>query len=60
MCIMCLEIAKGRMTVQEARKALPEMIETNTAEARAHYQELQKATDDELLKKAKQYQSEKN
>jgi hypothetical protein len=57
MCIMCLEIAKGRMTVQEARRALPEMIDANTAEARAHYQELQKASDEELLKRAKQFQN---
>ena len=53
MCLMCIEIAKGKMTIAEARRALPELVSgVQTEEDRAHYLELQKANDQELLKKA--------
>lgn len=50
MCLMCIEIFHERMTVSEARRALPELIDTaNSEEALEHYKELQRASDEELL-----------
>ena len=49
MCLMCIEIFKERMTVDEARRALPELIDTaKNEEDLQHFRELQKATDEEL------------
>lgn len=49
MCLMCVEIVKSRMTFPEARKALPEMIDTaKSEEDKKHYEELAKASDEEL------------
>lgn len=49
MCLMCIEIAKGRMTLDEAKRALPEMIETTQSEKeRQHYQEMSEASEEEL------------
>lgn len=48
MCLLCVEIVKARMSSNEARRALGELI--NTAEdsvAREHYIELMHAVDDE-------------
>ena len=54
MCLMCIEIAKSRMTFDEARKALPELVRsTENAEELQHYKELLEA-DDENLKKLAQ------
>ena len=59
MCLMCIEIAKGKMTVTEARRALPELISLDQNDPnRDHYLELQKGSDDELLKKAKAFKQE--
>jgi len=50
MCIMCLEILKGRMTVREGRKALTELVETTQEEELLkHYKELDEASDEEML-----------
>ena len=50
MCLMCFEIFNERMTVSEARRALPELIDTAVSEeALKHYKEFQEATDEELL-----------
>lgn len=55
MCLMCMEIAKGRMKVSEARTALRELIDTSqTQDDSKHYQELDRATDEELLEIAKE------
>lgn len=54
MCLLCIEIAKGNMTIKEARGALTELV-VPEAEESEHYKELQKASDEELLKKAKEY-----
>ena len=55
MCLMCMEIAKGRMKVSEARTALRELIDTSqTQDDSNHYQELDRATDEELLEIAKE------
>jgi hypothetical protein len=49
MCLMCIEIAKDRMTPAEARKALPEMINgAKSAELLKHYEELEKADDQKI------------
>lgn len=49
MCIMCVEIFKGRMTIAEGRKALPELLSTTEDEKLlAHYRELDQASDDEM------------
>lgn len=54
MCIMCIEIFKSRMTVEEARKALPELLATtDDAEKLKHYKDLADASDEELLEIAK-------
>ena len=59
MCLMCIEIAKGKMTVSEARRALPELISVDQNDPnREHYLELQKASDEELLKKAQNFKKE--
>jgi len=56
MCLMCVEIAKGKMTIGEARRALSELIGANqTQEDRTHYEELQKGSDEDLLKKAQSF-----
>jgi len=50
MCIMCLEIFKGRMTIKEGRKALTELVATTKeAELLEHYKELEEADDEEML-----------
>jgi hypothetical protein len=52
---MCIEIAKDRMTIQEARRALPELIETTKNDQdRRHFQELNRSSDEELEKIAQQ------
>jgi len=54
MCIMCIEILKGRMTVTEGRTALRELLATTTDPKELyHYRELDGLTDEELLEKAK-------
>lgn len=54
MCLMCIEIAKGRMTLAEARRALPEMVVDNKSpEEVRHFEEMQRATDEELMKNAR-------
>lgn len=50
MCLMCIEIFNERMTVSEAKRALPELIDTaKSKEELEHYKKLQEATDEELL-----------
>lgn len=50
MCLMCIEIFNERMTVSEARRALPELIDTaRTHEDLEHYKKLQNSSDDEML-----------
>ena len=50
MCIMCLEIMKGRMTIREGRKALTELVATTEEEEMLeHYKELDQANDEEML-----------
>ena len=59
MCLMCIEIAKGKMTISEARRALPELVSVDKNDPNhEHYLELQKADDDELLKKAQSFKKE--
>ncbi len=49
MCIMCLEIFKGRMTITEGRKALTELVATTQeAELLEHYKELEEADDEQM------------
>jgi hypothetical protein len=49
MCIMCLEILKGRMTLREGRKALTELVATTEEEELLeHYRELERADDKEM------------
>jgi len=50
-----MEIAKGRMKISEARTALRELIDTSqTPDDSKHYQDLDRATDEELLEIAKE------
>ncbi len=57
MCLMCLEITKGRMTIREGRKALTELIATATdQEMLDHYKELSSLEDDQFLEKAQEAQ----
>jgi hypothetical protein len=50
MCIMCLEILKGRMTISEGRKALTELVETTEEkDLLKHYKELDEADDEKML-----------
>ena len=58
MCLMCIEIAKDRMTPGEAKRALPELISfEKSKELLKHYEELQKASDEELKEIAKREQA---
>lgn len=58
MCLMCIEVAKGRMTTSEMKRALPEMISTaRTQELLKHYEELNR-TDEAGMKKIASLQSE--
>ena len=55
MCLMCFEIMKGRMTIQEGRKALSELVKTTEKEEDlAHYLELAKLSDEEFQKLAQE------
>ena len=50
MCIMCLEILKGRMTIREGRKALTELVATtDEEELLEHYKELDQADDEKMM-----------
>gem|GEM_PF-3503831 len=58
MCIMCLEILKGRMTISEGRKALTELVETTEEkDLLEHYKELDAADDDEMLEIINTYEA---
>lgn len=58
MCLMCVEIAKGRMRIYEARTALKELILTaSDPKELEHYEELSSLTDEELEKKAMEFKS---
>ena len=49
MCLMCIEIFKGRMTIKEARTALTELVATAKNEVDLeHYKDLESADDEEL------------
>lgn len=51
MCIMCVEIFKGRMTLLEGRRALTELVATtDDPEMLDHYRELERADDDTMKK----------
>ena len=55
MCRLCVEIAKERMNIQEARRALPEMIQTAASEdEKKHFEKLSQAGDEELKKLAEE------
>ena len=59
MCIMCIEVFKNRMTVNEARKALVELIDFESdSDKLAHYQKLANLSDDELINYANETASE--
>lgn len=58
MCMLCLEIAKDRITFKEVRNALPEMIITSKSEQdKKHFEEMKKATDEELKEIAQDFES---
>jgi adenine-specific DNA methylase len=49
-----MEIAKGRMRITEARKALRELIDTaQEQKALAHYRDLARMSDEEMQDEAK-------
>jgi hypothetical protein len=49
MCIMCVEIFKGRMTISEGRKALTELVATTEDDILLkHYKELSNADDETM------------
>ncbi len=61
MCLICVEYNKNRMTTQELKKALPEMIMfANTEEERAHYKKLQVLEGDELLEEVQKLENQKS
>ena len=48
MCLLCVEIMKEKMSAQETRRALGELINTTDENhLRDHYLELMRATNDE-------------
>jgi len=55
MCLMCVEIFKGRMTITEGRSALTELVATTIdPKELAHYRELESLSDEDFLEKAKE------
>jgi len=55
MCLMCVEIARNRMKIFEARVALRELLTTTQDEkALAHYRELEGLSDEKLQEKAQE------
>jgi len=59
MCIMCVEIFKGRMSIKEGRKALLELIATAEDQALLdHYKELSSLKDEEFQKKVEEATTE--
>lgn len=61
MCLICVEFHKNRMTIDEVKKALPEMVMfANSEEERAHYKKLQTLkTIEELEEEAKKPENQK-
>lgn len=61
MCLICVEFFKNRMTVEEVKRALPEMVMfANNEEERAHYKKLQTlSTKEELEEEAKKPENQK-
>lgn len=55
MCLICVEYFKNRMTIEEVKRALPEMVMfANNEEERAHYKKLQTlSTREELEEETK-------
>ena len=55
MCLICVEFFKNRMTIEEVKRALPEMVTfANNEEERAHYKKLQTlSTREELEEETK-------
>lgn len=55
MCLICVEFFKNRMTIEEVKRALPEMVMfANNEEERAHYKKLQTlSTREELEEETK-------
>ena len=50
MCLICYEFNKKRMTIEEVKKALPEMITfAKSEDEKAHFKKLQSATSQEEL-----------
>ncbi|MBT3583348.1 MAG: hypothetical protein HN509_00460 [Halobacteriovoraceae bacterium] len=55
MCLMCIEILKGKMTIREGRTALKELIATADDQAQlAHYSELAALDDEQFQKKVEE------
>ncbi len=55
MCLMCIEIAKGRMTIPEGRKALRELMSSDQkVEDLEHYKELSSLDDQEFKEKVEE------
>ncbi len=49
MCLICVEFNKKRMTRDEVKKALPEMIQySKTKEDKLHFEKLSSLDDDEF------------
>lgn len=61
MCLICVEFFKNRMTIDEVKKALPEMVMFAKDEnERAHYKKLQTLTSkEELTEEAKKEENQK-
>ncbi len=50
MCLICIEFKKKRMTREEVKKALPEMIQfSKTKEDKVHYEKLSTLDDNEFI-----------
>ncbi len=55
MCVVCIEVAKGKLNRQEARKALSEMaLDPNQRE---HVQEVERAINEEELEEKRKSRS---
>ncbi len=61
MCLICFEFNKKRMTIEEVKRALPEMITfAKSEDEKAHFKKLQSATNQEELEEETKKHTDSN
>ena len=61
MCLICVEYHKKKMTKDEAKRALPEMIMfSKTDKEKVHFEKLSKSSDADFEKEVENFVKSKN